>query len=262
MLYQLNYIPYNIYIYTVMLLYFFLELKNRIILITLTWSTIFIICYNYKEILLYIIIKPSINTTFTLNKIYFITTNVTEIFNTYIYLANFISNKIIYFFFLMHFFLFINTGLYKFEISIIKKIILVYIILSMFSLIFLYYIILPTSWNFFFNFQDIIFNNQLNLYFEAKLSEYLNFFINLNKLTTIVSQIFTIVFIYINNTQNYLKFIKEKKKFIFFFLFLITTLITPPDIFSQLFLGSFINIIYEIFILVSLYINLINKVTH
>ena len=51
MLYQLNYIPYNIYIYTVMLLYFFLELKNRIILITLTWSTIFIICYNYKEIL-------------------------------------------------------------------------------------------------------------------------------------------------------------------------------------------------------------------
>ena len=132
----------------------------------------------------------------------------------------------------------------------------------MFSLIFLYNIILPTSWNFFFNFQDIIFNNQLNLYFEAKLSEYLNFFINLNKLTTIVSQIFTIVFIYINNTQNYLKFIKEKKKFIFFFFFLITTLITPPDIFSQLFLGSFINIIYEIFILVSLYINLINKVTH
>ena len=146
--------------------------------------------------------------------------------------------------------------------TIIKKIILVYIILSMFSLIFLYNIILPTSWNFFFNFQDIIFNNQLNLYFEAKLSEYLNFFINLNKLTTIVSQIFTIVFIYINNTQNYLKFKKKKKKFIFFFLFLITTLITPPDIFSQLFLGSFINIIYEIFILVSLYINLINKVTH
>ena len=114
MLYQLNYIPYNIYIYTVMLLYFFLELKNRIILITLTWSTIFIICYNYKEILLYIIIKPSINTTFTLNKIYFITTNVTEIFNTYIYLANFISNKIIFFFFFFYFFFFFNFLFFKF----------------------------------------------------------------------------------------------------------------------------------------------------
>ena len=55
-----------------MLLYFFLELKNRIILMTLTWSTVFITCYNYKEILLYIIIKPSINTTFKLNKVYFI----------------------------------------------------------------------------------------------------------------------------------------------------------------------------------------------
>jgi sec-independent protein translocase protein TatC len=243
-----------------MLLYFFLELKNRIILMTLTWSTIFIICYNYKEILLYIIIKPCINTTFKLNKIYFITTNVTEIFNTYIYLSNFISNKIIFFFFLIHFILFINTGLYKFEIYIIKKIILVYIILSMSSIIFLYYIILPLSWNFFFNFQDVIFNNQLNLYFEAKLSEYLNFFVTLNKLSNILSQIFTIVFIYINSIQNYLKFIKEKKKIIFFFLFLITTLITPPDIFSQLILGSFINILYEIFIIITLYINLVNKV--
>jgi len=82
-----------------MLLYYFLELKNRILLIILTWSGIFIICYNYKEILLYIIIKPSFNTYYKLNKIYFITTNVTEIFNTYIYLANFISNKIIFFFF-------------------------------------------------------------------------------------------------------------------------------------------------------------------
>jgi sec-independent protein translocase protein TatC len=243
-----------------MLLYFFLELKNRIILMTLTWSTVFITCYNYKEILLYIIIKPSINTTFKLNKVYFITTNVTEIFNTYIYLANFISNKIIFFFFLIHFILFINTGLYKFEIYIIKKIILVYIILYMFSIIFLYYIILPISWNFFFNFQDVIFNNQLNLYFEAKLSEYLNFFVTLNKISNLLSQIFTIVFIYINSIQNYLKFIKEKKKIIFFFLFLITTLITPPDIFSQLILGTFINIIYEIFILITLYLKLINKV--
>ena len=161
---------------------------------------------------------------------------------------------------MIHFILFINTGLYKFEIYIIKKIILVYKILYMFSIIFLYYIILPISWNFFFNFQDVIFNNQLNLYFEAKLSEYLNFFVTLNKISNLLSQIFTIVFIYINSIQNYLKFIKEKKKIIFFFLFLITTLITPPDIFSQLILGTFINIIYEIFILITLYLKLINKV--
>ena len=97
-----------------MLLYFFLELKNRIILMTLTWSTVFITCYNYKEILLYIIIKPSINTTFKLNKVYFITTNVTEIFNTYIYLANFISNKIIFFFFFFYFFFDPFYSLYKY----------------------------------------------------------------------------------------------------------------------------------------------------
>jgi sec-independent protein translocase protein TatC len=245
-----------------MLLYYFLELKNRILLIILTWSGIFIICYNYKEILLYIIIKPSFNTYYKLNKIYFITTNVTEIFNTYIYLANFISNKIIFFFFLIHFTIFISTGLYKFEILLIKKIILIYIILSFFSIIFLYFIVLPTTWNFFFNFQDIIFKNQLNLYFESKLSEYLSFFVTLNKLTDILAIIFTIIFIYINCIKNYLKFIKKYKKLIFYIFIIITTLITPPDIFSQLILSSFINVTYEIIILITLYINLINKANH
>jgi Sec-independent protein secretion pathway component TatC len=122
--------------------------------------------------------------------------------------------------------------------------------------------VLPTTLNFFFNFQDIIFKNQLNLYFESKLSEYLSFFVTLNKLTDILAIIFTIIFIYINCIKNYLKFIKKYKKLIFFIFIIITTLITPPDIFSQLILSSFINVTYEIIILITLYINLINKANH
>jgi len=134
------------------LLNYILEIKNRIILLLFTWSTVFLICYRYKEIMLYIIIKPSFsnNILSNVNNIYFITTNITEIFNTYINIANIFSNKICLLFFLMHFIIFIKKGLYQNEINIIKKIFITYTILSFFSIILLYHVIVPLSWNFFF----------------------------------------------------------------------------------------------------------------
>jgi len=244
-----------------MLLYYFSEIKNRIILLILSWISTFYICYNYKEILLFLFIKPSLNLTYKFNKIYFITTNITEIFNTYINLASFISNQVVFFYFLNHFILFIIPGLYKYEINSVKKVIFIYLIFLITSTLTFYFILLPVSWNFFFHFQKILSNNQLNLYFEAKLSEYLDFFMNLNQISTFICQFFTLIFIYITSIKNYLTFIKKYKKIIFFVLLILATIITPPDILSQIILGSFIIIFYEIIIISILIIN-INKVTH
>jgi sec-independent protein translocase protein TatC len=243
-----------------MLLYYFSELKNRIILLILCWLSSFCTCYSYKEILLFLFIKPSLNLTSKFNKIYFISTNITEIFNTYINLAIFISNQIVFVLLIIHFIFFIIPGLYKYEINILKKIVLIYLIFLINSIFLFYFILLPISWNFFFHFQKILSNNQLNLYFEAKLSEYLDFFMNLNQISTLICQLFTLIFIYITSIKNYLTFIKKSKKIIFFLLFILATVITPPDIFSQMILGSFIIIVYEILILSILFIN-INKVT-
>jgi hypothetical protein len=66
-----------------MLFSYFSEIKNRIILLLLTWISTFYICYTYKEILLFVFIKPSLILS-KLNNLYFITTNITEIFITYI----------------------------------------------------------------------------------------------------------------------------------------------------------------------------------
>ena len=86
-------------------------------------------------------------------------------------------------------------------------------------------------------------------YFEAKLSEYLDFFMNLNQISTFICQLFTLIFIYITSIKNYLTFIKKSKKIIFFLLFILATVITPPDLFSQIILGSMIIIIYVLLII-------------
>jgi len=127
----------------------------------------------------------------------------------------------------------------------------------------LYFIIFPFSWNFFFNYQQNIFNNQLQLHFEAKLSEYLNFFMLLLNLSTFNCQIITFLMFYLNNIKNNLNIIKKYKKFLYFFIFFTATLLTPPDVLSQFILGISIIFFYELIVILILLKNTtINKVIH
>jgi sec-independent protein translocase protein TatC len=245
-----------------MLFSYFIEIKNRSILLFISWIFTFYICYLYKEILLFVFIKPSFILC-KVNNLYFITTNITEIFSTYINLASFVSNQIFLFYSLYHLIKFIFPGLYIIEKNNLKQILFIFIIFWIFSIVLLYYIIFPFSWNFFFNFQQNIYNNQLHLYFEAKLSEYLNFFMLLLKLSTLNCQILTLLFIYLNNVKNNLIIIKKYKKSIYFFIFFTATLLTPPDVLSQLLLGIFIIFFYEILIILLILKSIkFNKVTN
>lgn len=245
-----------------MLFSYFIEIKNRSILLLISWISTFCICYSYKEILLFLFIKPSLK-LYTFKNLYFITTNITEIFNTYINLASFISNQIFLFYVLYNIINFFISGLYKFEKNNLKQTIYIFLFFWILSCISLYYLIFPFSWNFFLNFQQNLYHHHLQLHFEAKLSEYLNFFFILFKLSNLNSQILTLLFIYINNINNNLIIIKKYKKIIYFFIFITATIITPPDIFSQLFLGIFILFFYEIIIFLILIKNIIiNKVTN
>jgi sec-independent protein translocase protein TatC len=239
-----------------MLFFYLKEIKNRVILLFLSWISTFYICYLYKEILLFVFIKPSL-IKYNINNLYFITTNITEIFSTYINLASFTSNQICLLFFCYHFLKFIKPGLYKFEKNIFQQVYIFFLIFWIFSLTSLYYLIFPYCWNFFLNFQENIYNNQLHLYFEAKLSEYLSFFMLLLKLSTLNCQILALLFIYINSIKNNLIIIKKYKKIIYFFIFFTATLITPPDVFSQLILGIFIISFYETIIILMIIKNIV-----
>ena len=67
---------------------YYLEIKNRFLLLSLTWVSTILVSYFYKEILLFISIKPSICNN---NSIifYFIFTDVKEVFSVYIKLIFF-----------------------------------------------------------------------------------------------------------------------------------------------------------------------------
>ena len=74
------------------------EIKNRLLLIGISWTSNVIISYNYKDTLLYLSIKPSLF-LYKTNTFYFIYTDLSEPFYTYIQLVFLISNQILLFYF-------------------------------------------------------------------------------------------------------------------------------------------------------------------
>ena len=224
---------------------YYLEIKNRFLLIFFTWIYTVFVCYIYKETLLFFCLTK-VDSFYNSNVIfYFIFTDVKEVFSVYIKLIFFISNQVLIFYSIFHCLSFISLGLYKFEYRFLNLMFYSGIFFWFFSFIVLNQILLPISWNFFLSFQSL---TSYNLYFEAKLNEYLNFYIFFYYICTFYCQIFSILVFFFDYINTNKRIIKKFRKFFYYSFVCISTLVTPPDIISQILFSFAIIIIYEILI--------------
>lgn len=230
-----------------MLYEYILEIKNRILLIVLMWVSLIVTCFFYKETLLFLSIKPTIY-LYKENLLYFIATNLTDIFYAYLHLSYFVANQIVILYLLYNIFTFLAPALYKLEYKNFKIIIFSIICLWIFSFLVLNKVVLPYCWNFFLSFQTTMVNQAIKVHFEAKITEYVNLYIFLHSICNWTSQIFLIVFLFLDTRLDKINFIKNSRKLIYFIFFLIATLITPPDITSQIVIGCSFILIYEIIV--------------
>lgn len=195
---------------------FFLELKNRIFLILIIWLYTIFACYYYKKVLFFLLFNKLILKNKT--QIYFITTNITELFWIYYALINFFSTQIMYCFSCYHLFLFFSLSLYKNELIVLKKICYTLIISSQFVFYFTIYYAFPITWEFFENFQKLTFINLL--YFELKINDCLTFFFQTYFLLQFYT-IFIIILGYLFKKSFYNKLILKKYRKTGYFLFFV-----------------------------------------
>ncbi len=227
------------------------EIKNRTLLLLITWTTTFITCYLYKEIIVFIFIYPSLD-LFKKTCIYFISTNLIEIFYTNLVICNFISINILIFYLFYHSLMFLAPGLYKNEIENILMTLFIYLFLNMLFITILYYFVLPKSWEFFLGFQKTL-NNDIKIYFEAQFYNYINFCIKLFKLTLLNCFVITLIlFFLLFLKEKSLNIIKITRKFIYFLILIFSSIITPPDVFSQLLMSTITIFVFETIILLVL----------
>lgn len=226
---------------------YLLEIKNRLTLLFIAWlSTVFII-YIYKETLLFIIVQPytSISIKESMNISYFIFTDVTEILSVYLNLVMFLSLQILYAYIAYHFFLFLSPALFYIEYLFCKVGIKIMTVMWLVSIVLSTYLLIPITWDFFLSFQNLSLRHSLNLHFEAKLREYLNFYISSYLMYMFYFQFFTFLLLFLNYASFSIKKLKEFRKFNYYCFVILSTAISPPEIISQLCMGFIVILIYE-----------------
>ena len=229
-----------------------LRLKYVIISLILT----FISCISYKNLLIPIISLSVISNSDRFGN--FIYTNPTELLKVQFYLIVIFSLFILLPYLLWNILEFAKSSLFKYEYKKVK-------ILSIFLIIFFYFsnilvnsLLFPKIWLFFenFNFSN---NNAGLLSFspELKIEEYLNFLIDF----TFVVNSFLILFLILLSIL--LKFGVSKllkwKKLIILLNIVFATLLSPPDVYSQLTILIFLSIVLETNILIFLLFTKITK---
>lgn len=190
---------------------FLLEIKNRFVLLFIFWFYLFFIFYFYKETLFFLLAYKIL-----INKNFLYTTNIMELFITYLKIINFITNQLLFGFSFYSLFLFLIPALKKIEFVIFKNLITFYLISSFLIFIIVKNITFPLSWLFFENFQKKFITNN-SLYFEIKIIDYFNFFIKIYLLTQFY-------FIYLLLLTSVIKLLnieaKKYRKFIIYIFFI------------------------------------------
>ena len=228
---------------------YYTELKYRFILLSLTWISTIVVSYTYKEILFFTFVKPS-NLLFGGNTSYFIFTDVTEIFSIYLTLTFFITKQVILVCFLYHFLVFSIPALRYVEHKAAMLVFKFFVSTLILSNFITYYLILPVSWNFFLSFQGLSQLKFIDLYFEAKIQEYISFYISLYNTVFFNFQVFMFLLLFLGfNNNKSVEFIKNFRKLSYFFLLLLSTLLSPPDVFSQLIFSLISVLFYEFSVL-------------
>jgi sec-independent protein translocase protein TatC len=143
--------------------------------------------------------------------------------------------------------MFLSPSLYKFEYNNLYFFIRISFFIFLVSIVVLNVFLMPLSWNFFLKFQNNDFNS-IPFFFEAKVSEYLIYYINLYSLCLLNCQFSLFMLIYINRFSTNVIEIKKLRKIFYFLFFVISTLVTPPDVISQLCFSFILIFIYEIII--------------
>jgi sec-independent protein translocase protein TatC len=226
-------------------------MKNRILLLFFTWISLLVVCYHFKEPLLF----TFINSNKYYNSVtlpYFIFTNVDEIFYVYLHLVIFIANQITILMILYHSLMFLTLGLYHAEYERIKSVVITFVVTWLCSVVLLKKFIIPFSWSFFLSFQMT--NTYLQpalFFFEAKILDYFNYFTSFYYICMLNCQLLALLILLLNNISKKVATIKTFRKLFYLIFIIFSTITTPPDVFSQIVVSCVLIVTYELLIFVN-----------
>lgn len=229
---------------------YFLELRNRFLVLGFSKISLVIAAYSYKETVLFLFTK-SVACEGKQRGFYFIATSVTDVFSAYVSLTSAISNVLVALFMFYHFLLFISPALFKFEYDGLKSVCAKLFLFWCFGTFLFYNFLFQAFWEFFLSFQGSTVYQPLSVYFEAKINECIELYLFFYFVCITVSQLFATFFCFLAVAANRLTLVKRFRKLTYVTFIGIATILTPPDIISQVAVFLIFSVFYEIIVAIS-----------
>ena len=235
-------------LFSFLMLNYLFELYNKLILLFVTLCSTFLVCYWYKDVLLFLITQMHLHD----ENVYFIFTDVTELFSVYIKVVFFVTIQVTVWCFFYHLLFFVSIALYPCEFKFFSSLWFYGTFFWFLASFLSSYVMIPFGWSFFLSFQ------LSGFYFEARINEYLSFYFNTYGLCLIYCQLFTILFFFITDIKHDSNYIKKYRKLYYYMFLIFATCVTPPDLISQIWTTFFLATVYEI-VLFSLIFSIYSK---
>ena len=227
------------------------ELRNRVIFCAVFFFISLFICYFFSAEIYNFLLQPLVDISQNNPNRKLIYTSPAEAFITYLkvslYAATFFSLPI----FLAEIFLFLSPALYKNEKKNLFLIFFFAPFLFLCGAIFAYYFILPLTLKFFSSFevQASAASSTFAIQLETKLSEYLNFVTNLLLGFGIAFQLPILLLFLIKVGCLSSNDLRQKRRYWIVIIFILSAILTPPDVMSQMSLAILLIALFEIVIL-------------
>lgn len=230
------------------------ELKYRTIYIIISFILSFSTLYLFLGESTYILIKPLFDNSCQ---------NINELIYTDMAEAFFASLKLTIFFafyssipiILYHTYFFTMPGMYKHEQKIIANYIIISIFLTLISSYVAYIFFVPLIWDFFLNYDFNLDKDIFQVSFQGKIIEYIDLIINIFLSFIFCFQIPLIFLILLKIELISDKNLKKYRSINIVVCFIFGALMSPPDVFSQICIAIPLCFVYEINILISLFLS-------
>ena len=214
------------------------DLKKYILIWGLFFITFFSLSFFFKKSLYEFITLPV--KQLNIVNINFIYTSIFESFNTDISLCLYSSFIICFPILLFCIYKFVSPSLYRNEKRVFIKLISFCLILCLLATFFMYKIIFPRALHFFLK------NNSTFIEPMLKISEYVYIFFHLIILICIIFQLPIIFYCLVKFNIVNKNFLSKNRRISIVLIFIISAIITPPDVVSQVICAFFLIIIYEL----------------
>lgn len=223
-----------------------IELRKRLLLCLLAFTGAFIGCYMLAEPIYHFLMQPLVDILGEDSGRRMIYTGLHEAFMTYLRLAFFSALFITLPLILIQFWRFIAPGLYQHEKNAVR------ILFAMTPLLFIagaalaYYLVFPMAWGFFIGFETETSAGHLAVQLEARVSEYLSLVIQLILAFGLSFELPIVLLLLTYTGVLTADNLVTGRRYAIVGIFAVAAVITPPDLISQIALGTPLVVLYEI----------------